>query len=141
MVFGIIFQLASLCSFTIFFQWVMFRAISQILRGPPLRYLCIVVNLSILVLLIRGVFRSIELLQWWRGYIFTHEIYTIVLDEVMVFFRSWYSTFLTLLLFLPILARNICRLPGVGSVWSGRRRWFEVNSRKDGLLSVLGCAH
>lgn len=28
--------------------------------------------------------RSTELLQGWRGYLFTHEIYTIVLDAVMV---------------------------------------------------------
>ncbi|KAF5857768.1 hypothetical protein ETB97_005299 [Aspergillus alliaceus] len=84
MVVGIIFQLVSLCIFAIFFEWVMFRAISQIMSNPQLRNLCIAVNLSILFLLIRGVFRSVELLQGWRGYLFTHEIYMIVLDAVMV---------------------------------------------------------
>ncbi|KAE8384593.1 RTA1 like protein-domain-containing protein [Aspergillus alliaceus] len=81
---GIIFQLVSLCIFAIFFQCVMFRAITQIMRDPHLRDFCIAVNLSIVFLLIRGVFRSIELLQGWRGYLFTHEIYAIILDAVMV---------------------------------------------------------
>ncbi|KAF7595520.1 hypothetical protein BBP40_005856 [Aspergillus hancockii] len=84
MVAGIIFQLVVLVIFTVFFQWVMFRAMRQVMNDPPLRNIYIAVNLSILFLVIRGIFRSVELLQGWRGYLFTHEIYTIVLDAVMV---------------------------------------------------------
>jgi len=37
---------------------------------------------SVLVLVIRSIYRSIELIQGWRGYLITHEKYFIALDGI-----------------------------------------------------------
>lgn len=41
--------------------------------------------LAVTCMVIRGVYRSVELIQGWRGYLITHERFAVVLGGVMMF--------------------------------------------------------
>lgn len=49
----------------------------------------------------RGVYRSMELMNGWRGYLFAHDLYEIILDAALMFIASlvlcvWNPAFLIL---------------------------------------------
>jgi hypothetical protein len=89
MVVGILFQLASLCTFALLFGRVLWKLCMVRHNGAPalgrpeekkLWILAIATAFSMTVLVIRGIYRAIELLQGWQGYLITREVYFIALD-------------------------------------------------------------
>ena len=85
MVSGIIFQLALTCVFAALFAVVMFRGADAIRRNRHLVILCAATALTVACMVIHGVYRSVELLQGWRGYLITHERFAIALEGAMMF--------------------------------------------------------
>jgi hypothetical protein len=83
MVAGIIFQMAAVTVF-------MFFAINFLLRikrknlgyllTREVKRLLLGTAVSVLFIYIRSIYRTIELLQGWDGYLITHEVYFIALD-------------------------------------------------------------
>ena len=102
MIAGIVFQLVSNVVFSCFFASVLFKtyqkgrgflnvdhlSISQKERPGTttknLRLLACATTISTLALVARGVYRSIELIQGWRGYLITTERYFIGLDGALM---------------------------------------------------------
>ncbi|KAI9733667.1 MAG: hypothetical protein M1834_003269 [Cirrosporium novae-zelandiae] len=87
MVAGIVFQLASVLVFTWLFFLVVFRAFK--LKVPALKERKVQLLLgatiwAIVMIVIRSIYRTIELLQGWRGYLIEHEGYFIALDGTMM---------------------------------------------------------
>jgi hypothetical protein len=80
MVAGILFQLASTITYSILMSIVFVRGFQGIKNSKPLRWLAFAMILAIMCMVARGVYRSIELLQGWDGYLNTHEVYVIALD-------------------------------------------------------------
>lgn len=80
MVAGILFQLASTITYSVLMSIVFVRGFQGIKNSKPLMWLCGAMILAISCMIARGVYRSIELLQGWRGYLNTHEVYVIGLD-------------------------------------------------------------
>jgi hypothetical protein len=70
---GIVWQFVSTCVFATLLELVISRAANDILRNRPLRCVSVATTLAVTCMVIRGVYRSIELMQGWRGYLFTHE--------------------------------------------------------------------
>ncbi|PYI11105.1 putative RTA1 domain protein [Aspergillus sclerotiicarbonarius CBS 121057] len=88
MVAGIIWQLVSTCAFTTLLEYVIYRAMRQIIRNPPLRKITSALMIAVTCMVARGVYRSMELMNGWRGYLFTHEIYACILDALVMFIAS-----------------------------------------------------
>jgi len=82
MVAGIIAQMVSTCIFAGLLSFAIFHGRATIRRVKPLRILSSVALFSVACMITRGVYRSLELLQGWRGYLILHERYTIALDGV-----------------------------------------------------------
>lgn len=87
MVAGIIFQLASITVFVLFAVDFLNRVYKQrLLRTvqgsvmPLLLAMCF----SIILIYVRSIYRAIELLQGWSGYLITHQDYFIALDGAMM---------------------------------------------------------
>ncbi|KAI4170957.1 MAG: hypothetical protein LQ343_004615 [Gyalolechia ehrenbergii] len=84
MVAGIIFQLVSIIIFELLFCLVVFKSLPQIMASRPLSMLCGATTISVAAILVRSVYRTIELLQGWRGYLITRERYFVALDGTMI---------------------------------------------------------
>ncbi|KAJ9666392.1 hypothetical protein H2201_003580 [Coniosporium apollinis] len=84
MVVGIVTQLVSTCVFAVLLSVVFFRGWSAI-RAERLMLLAAATLLSVACMIIRGVYRSIELLQGWRGELITDEKYVVALEGSMMF--------------------------------------------------------
>ena len=80
MVAGILFQLASTCIFVTLFEIVLLRSVNTIRGNRHLLTLSLGTMLTITCMVIRGVYRSMELLQGWRGYLITNERFAIALE-------------------------------------------------------------
>lgn len=87
MVAGIVFQLFSITIFVIcaadFIRRTMRRRLLQQLTGSVIPLLGAMV-LSVLCIYVRSIYRTIELLQGWKGFLITHEKYFIALDGAMM---------------------------------------------------------
>jgi hypothetical protein len=87
MVAGIVFQLFSITIFVFcavdFVRRTMRRRLLQSLTGSVIPLFAAMV-LSITCIYIRSIYRTIELLQGWSGYLITHESYFIALDGAMM---------------------------------------------------------
>jgi len=83
MVAGILFQLATMVVFVGFMLDFLRRAIRMEKPGNTNRVI-MAMSLSILTIFIRSIYRSIELLQGWKGYLITHERYFVALDAAMM---------------------------------------------------------
>ncbi|KAL8995315.1 MAG: hypothetical protein Q9169_004919 [Polycauliona sp. 2 TL-2023] len=84
MVAGIIFQMVSIIVFEVLFCLVTFKALPQIKASRSLSLLCGATTISVAAILVRSVYRTIELLQGWRGELITEENYFIALDGTMI---------------------------------------------------------
>ena len=86
MVAGIIFQLASITVFACFFALVLWKARGKLHGTKSNRDFLIIAatGFSITLIYIRSIYRTIELLQGWRGYLITRERYFIALDGTMM---------------------------------------------------------
>jgi len=89
MVAGILFQLASLCTFALLFGRVLWKLCMVRHSGAltlgraeekKLWILTVATAFSMTLLVVRGTYRAIELLQGWQGYLITREVYFIALD-------------------------------------------------------------
>lgn len=83
MVAGIVFQLASITVFVYFFFEFLKRVRSQ---GLPrdLKILVLAACFSVVTIYVRSIYRTVELLQGWDGYLITHQIYFVVLDGALM---------------------------------------------------------
>jgi hypothetical protein len=86
MVAGILFQLASTITYCILMSIVFFWGRREISESKPLRWLAAALVLVVMCMIARGMYRSIELLQGWTGYLNTHEAYVIGLDGSLMIF-------------------------------------------------------
>lgn len=89
MVAGILFQLAAVIVFSCLFTWVIVKTLSNHASAHLLQYrkvqaIIAGTSFSVICVVIRSVYRTIELLQGWDGYLITTQRYFIVLDGVMM---------------------------------------------------------
>ena len=84
MISGIIFQLASLVVFATLMELVLFRGWKTLAANRPLLVLSAATMLSVTAAITRGIYRSIELLQGWKGYLIENERFAIALDGGMI---------------------------------------------------------
>ena len=85
MVAGILFQMLSVATFTTLGTTFLFRVrIYKATFEPSLRWLVAATSVSVLAVFVRSVYRSVELLQGWSGYLITHEGYFIALDGALM---------------------------------------------------------
>lgn len=105
MVAGIVFQLVSMIVYSALTLHFVLRA-SRARRdragpadlraasGPgalglrPVKVLCWAIGLASLAIIIRGIYRTVELAEGWNGYALSTEVFTFVLDVSCPFFRS-----------------------------------------------------
>ncbi|KAB8339169.1 hypothetical protein FH972_022104 [Carpinus fangiana] len=83
MVVGIIAQLGVAVAFSAVLAVVVWRGWSGLVgRGsdPAVRRVAAAMVVCTAMMVLRGVYRSIELVQGWRGYLISREVYVIVLD-------------------------------------------------------------
>lgn len=83
MVIGVIFQMVSLSVFVGFFVAEIFRA-QKALTTKNLQVLIASTAGAVLLIYLRGGYRTVELLEGWTGYLITHEIFFVILDGVMM---------------------------------------------------------
>ena len=87
MVAGIIFQLVSITVFVLcavdFLRRVLKQRLLKNVQGNILP-LMLAMCFSIVLIYIRSIYRVIELVQGWTGYLITHEAYFIALDGSMM---------------------------------------------------------
>jgi hypothetical protein len=84
MVIGIIVQLVLIAVFDALFTMVMVRGWKTIRKHKNLMVLCGVTKFVITCMVIRGVYRTMELLQGWRGYLITNERFAVGLEGAMM---------------------------------------------------------
>ena len=82
MVAGIIAQLVLASVFSVILVIVIWRGAPQIRKNKPMLRVVGVTVLSAAMMIMRGVYRSIELSEGWRGKLITVEVYVVVLDAV-----------------------------------------------------------
>lgn len=82
MVVGIIAQLVSAFLFSIMLVIVLQRGAPQIRKNKSMFYVSAAMVLSTVMMILRGFYRSVELVQGWTGYLITHQRYVIGLDAV-----------------------------------------------------------
>ena len=81
MVGGIDFQLAGLIVFLVFFVIFLKRVSNaNIIMSKKVKALIAATTISCVFILIRSIYRTVELLQGWSGYLIAHEPYFIVFD-------------------------------------------------------------
>ncbi|KAF5864643.1 hypothetical protein ETB97_007201 [Aspergillus alliaceus] len=91
MVGGIVFQMAAMTAFVVFMVDFLYRvtkmkvlAATKSTIGPLLAGMLT----AVVAVYVRSVYRTIELLQGWDGFLITHEPYFIVLDGTMMVIAS-----------------------------------------------------
>lgn len=87
MVAGILFQLAAIIIFSSLFVWVILQGLKsrgEVLKQAKVKAIIAATCLSVTVLVIRAIYRTIELLQGWEGHLMTTEKYFWFLDGLMM---------------------------------------------------------
>lgn len=97
MVAGIVFQMAAITVFCALFAVFLKRTTAAVVAGrrngsgdaAPLlskrvKTLIVATSAAIAFIYVRSIYRTIELLQGWDGFLITHEVYFVVLDGVMM---------------------------------------------------------
>ncbi|PTU18959.1 hypothetical protein P175DRAFT_0443198 [Aspergillus ochraceoroseus IBT 24754] len=80
MVVGIIAQLAAAVVFSLLLGFVLYRGSHELRVNRPLFYVAAATVFATSMMIMRNVYRSIELTEGWRGYLITHEKYVLALD-------------------------------------------------------------
>ncbi|OJD31201.1 rta1 domain [Diplodia corticola] len=93
MVAGIVFQMAAITVFCAFFG-VFLKRTAAMRRGKAgggggqssrrVMILIVATSVSIAFIYVRSIYRTVELLQGWHGYLITREVYFVVLDGAMM---------------------------------------------------------
>jgi Na+/H+-dicarboxylate symporter len=87
MVAGVVFQLCSVIVFSVLFFIVVKRALSshsEVIKERKIQALVAATSLSVICVVIRSIYRTIELTEGWTGFLIKHESYFIGLDGVMM---------------------------------------------------------
>jgi hypothetical protein len=87
MVAGIVFQMGSIAIFTALFVVVIIRTMHahiHTLEDRKIKLLLGATALSVTMVVVRSIYRTIEMLQGWGGYLISHEIFFIVLDGILM---------------------------------------------------------
>ena len=79
MVAGIVFQLASITIFA-YLLLVFLKRVRQQVLSRDLKLMVAAACFSVVMIYARSVYRTVELLQGWSGFLITHQIYFVVLD-------------------------------------------------------------
>jgi hypothetical protein len=102
MVAGIVFQMASITLFVGFFIDFLRRTRKQNTPlGSSVNILIATTTVSVVLIYIRSIYRTIELLQGWSGYLMKHESFFIGLDAVTMFLAVAVFNFVHPAWFLP----------------------------------------
>lgn len=80
MVGGIAFQLVSILVFTLLFARIIWTARAQVKEVREVKLVTIATGVSVLMMIIRSIYRTIELAQGWTGFLIRREGYFIGLD-------------------------------------------------------------
>jgi hypothetical protein len=83
MVGGIIFQMVAVTVFSLLFILFLHRSRHSNLPSR-LKYLLGATSFATILIYVRSIYRTIELLQGWTGFLITHEIYFVILDGAMM---------------------------------------------------------
>lgn len=108
MVAGVLFQLAAIIVFSFLFTWVVLKGLKsrgEILRETKVRMVLGATVISVMVLVTRAIYRSVELLEGWSGHLMTTERYFFGLDGAMMI--------------VAVVVFNIAR-PGWAEPWKGK---------------------
>ena len=94
MIVGIITQLVSVCVFAVFLAIVVKCGVKTIRNLRSMQLCCGATAFAVMRMIIRGVYRSIELVQGWTGYLITTERYFVALDGCtailsLVVYKIW----------------------------------------------------
>jgi uncharacterized membrane protein len=87
MVAGILFQLASILVFVSLFALVIRRTLkskANLLNQRKVQWIIAAMVLSVVLIVTRSIYRTIELLQGWSGYLITTQRYFVALDGAMM---------------------------------------------------------
>ncbi|KAH8426657.1 uncharacterized protein LDX57_004391 [Aspergillus melleus] len=82
MVVGIITQLAAAVLFSLLVGFVMYRGAKELRENHPLFFMTSATAFATMMMIMRNVYRAIELTEGWRGYLITHEKYVLALDAL-----------------------------------------------------------
>ena len=85
MVAGIIFQMAAISAFLYLFAVFMWRT-RKTTVPRPLKFVVAATTASVAAIYVRSIYRTIELLQGWSGFLITHQAYFIAFDGAMMVF-------------------------------------------------------
>ncbi|CZS96838.1 related to RTA1 domain protein [Rhynchosporium graminicola] len=108
MVAGVLFQLSAIVVFSFLFVWVVLKGLKsrgEVLRETKVRLVLGATVVSVAALVARAVYRTIELLQGWEGYLITTEKYFFALDGAMMV--------------LAVVVFNFAQ-PGWADPWKGK---------------------
>ena len=83
MVAGILFQMVSIAAFTVLGVNFLIRVRNNVF-SPKLKLLVAATSFSVVMIFARSVYRCIELLQGWAGFLITREGYFIALDGALM---------------------------------------------------------
>ncbi|KAF3935800.1 hypothetical protein ABW19_dt0203786 [Dactylella cylindrospora] len=100
MVAGVIFQMAAITVFCFFFSSFLWRSRTAELP-KAIKWLTYATVLSISCIYIRSIYRTIELLEGWEGYLITTERFFIALDGAMMIIAVGVYNFVHPALLLP----------------------------------------
>ncbi|PLB50011.1 hypothetical protein P170DRAFT_332658, partial [Aspergillus steynii IBT 23096] len=82
MVVGIIAQLAAAVIFSFLLAIVIYRGASDLRANRPLFYVAAATVFATAMMIMRNVYRSIELTEGWRGYLILNERFVLALDAL-----------------------------------------------------------
>ncbi|PYI08371.1 RTA1 like protein, partial [Aspergillus sclerotiicarbonarius CBS 121057] len=82
MVVGIIAQLVAGVVFFFLLSIVLYRGSAELRANRPLFLVAAATVFSTLMVIMRNVYRSVELTEGWRGYLATHQRYVLALDAL-----------------------------------------------------------
>lgn len=126
MVAGVLFQLAAIIVFFTLFCWVIVRGLrsaGEILKQKKVRLIIFATCLSVTVLVIRAVYRTVELLEGWTGHLMVTQKYFWALDGAMMV--------------ICVVVFNFAR-PGWAEPWKERK---GVNSGEASEIEVVERSH
>ncbi|KAK6530551.1 hypothetical protein TWF281_007394 [Arthrobotrys megalospora] len=119
MVAGVVFQMASITVFCFFYAAFLWKARKAQLDKSIMR-LTYATILSVTCIYIRSIYRTIELLEGWDGYLITTERFFIALDGAMMIIAVGVYNFVHPALLLPNPSDKK-RIEGMGSDEEGSR--------------------
>lgn len=79
---GIILQLVAALFFSVLLGAVLYRGFTELRSNRPLAHMAMATVLSTTMMIMRNIYRSVELAEGWRGYLITHERFVLGFDAL-----------------------------------------------------------